>query len=423
MNSMDESGSTPLSMAAWYDGEVIATFSLDHQGIRINGRSNFGQTPLMVAVETGNIRTAEILIERYDIEQLDVTAAEGADLLGLVITRGSNTIARYLLQKYNIQVNHGTDLQCNHKDHHGRTVLMKAAKAADHKSIHPLLHRAGVQLTHHDLMAIIALAKTAGALAEGIGNLTFKAKAVNLYVEDSCERRVLMLSAEIRLGVVLNLSLKQNGVWMNRGPDNASKILLYVVRSGLTNATAFLLRIEDIDSNFRDEVGRTALLLASEIGQQAVVEVLLKNLDVQPKCRDQLGRTALMLAARSGHPRVVVVLLENLNVQTNCKDKNGRTALMLAAQSGHLQVVAVLLRNLNVQTNCKDKNGRTALMLAAGLGYADVVTLLLEEDSVGSDCKAPQVKSAVALAALAEHKDVMSLLLEWNNGQSDSSSD
>ena len=388
VNSVDESGSTPLSMAAWYDREAIATSLLDYQGIRINGRNNLGQTPLMVALETGNIRTAQIIIERYDIERLDVTAGEGADLLDLAITKGDKSIARLLLQNHNIQVKNRADLHFGHTDHHGQTLLAKAVEAGNHEIVNLLLHQAGVRLSHHDLTRNDTRIKAVQALLGGIANTMFEAKSINLYVEDNCGRKAPMLSAKIELGVVLNLSLKPNGNWISYGPENVSNILLHAACSGLEHAVAFLLEIENIQLNFRDEVGRTALMLASEIGQEAVV----------------------------------AVLLENFNVQTNCKDKDGRTALMLAAQSGHPGVVAVLLENFNVQTNCKDKDGRTALMLAARLGHADVVTLLLEDDSVVKDCKDRQGRSAMSLAALGEHTEVMSLLLAWDSQRPDSSS-
>ena len=58
VNSVDESGSTPLSMAAWYGREAITTSLLDYQSIRINVRNNLSQIPSMVAVETGRVRVA-----------------------------------------------------------------------------------------------------------------------------------------------------------------------------------------------------------------------------------------------------------------------------------------------------------------------------------------------------------------------------
>ena len=402
VNSVDESGSTPLSMAAWYDREAIAASLLDYQGIRINGRNNLGQTPLMVALETGNIRTAQIIIERYDIERLDVTAGEGADLLDLAITKGDKSIARLLLQNHNIQVKNRADLHFGHTDHHGQTLLAKAVEAGNHEIVNLLLHQAGVRLSHHDLTRNDTRIKAVQALLGGIANTMFEVKSISLYVEDNCGRKALMLSAKIELGVVLNLSLKPNGNWISRGPDNVSNILLHAACSGLKHAVAFLLGIENIQLNFRDGVGRTALMLASESGQQAVVAMLLEDFDVQTNCRDQYARTALMLAAEKGHEAILAMLLNEDDVEINLRDCYDRNALMLAAESGYPGAVAMLLDNIDVQTNCKDKYGRTALMLAAGLGHADVVIQLLAKDRAVRDCKDLEGRIPMSLAALSE---------------------
>ena len=405
VNSIDESGSTPLSMAAWYGREAIAISLLNHQDIQINVRNSLGQTPLMIALETGHSRIAQVLLERYDVKQLDVAAGEGSYLLDLAITEGNKTIARLLLQKHNIQVNYRTDLlQFDQTDHHGGTLLRKAVEAGDREIVNLLLHQAGVQLSHHDLIASIK------SLFGGIANIKSRLEDINLYVEDNCGRKTLMFSDRVGLGVLLNLSLKPNGVWVNRGPDDVSNILLYAARSGLKDAVAFLLRIKNIKLNFRDEVGRTALMLASESGQQAVVAMLLEESDVQTNCTDQYARTALMLAAEKGHEGILAMLLKKDDIDINLRDMYDRNALMLAAASGYPGAVAMLLGSSDVQTNCKDMMARTALMLAAKLGHADVVNQLLAKDDVLRDCKDLQGRTALSLAARGEHRNVLGLL-------------
>ena len=58
VNSKDESGSTPLSMAAWYGRGAIVELLLDHHDIKINARNSLGQTAFMIALETGHTRIA-----------------------------------------------------------------------------------------------------------------------------------------------------------------------------------------------------------------------------------------------------------------------------------------------------------------------------------------------------------------------------
>ena len=102
VNSVDESGSTPLSMAAWYGRDAIAISLLNHQDIQINVRNSLDQTPLMIALETGHSRISQVTLERYDVKQFDVAAGEVLLLLDLAITEGNGTFARLLLQKHNI---------------------------------------------------------------------------------------------------------------------------------------------------------------------------------------------------------------------------------------------------------------------------------------------------------------------------------
>ena len=443
VNSMSKSGFTPLSMAAWYGREAIATSLLDHQGIQINIRNNLDQTHFIIALESGHSRIAQILLERASIEQLDVAAGEESYLLDLATTKGNNTILRLLLQKHNTQVNHRADIR--HIDHHGRTLVTKAVEAGNHETVNLLLHRAGIQLLHHDLTISIVLIKTAKALFEGIANLAFRPETINLYVEDIGRRKIPMFSAKVRLGTVLNLSLKPNGIWVERGANNASDILLYAAWSGLKDAVAFLLRIKNIKLNFRDEVGRTALMLASESGQQAVVAMLLEESDVQTNCTDQYARTALMLAAEKGHegilamllkkddidinlrdlydrnalilavgsgyPGAVAMLLENPDVQTNCEDLFARTALMLAAEKGHEGILAMLLKKDDIDINLRDMYDRNALMLAAASGYPGAVAMLLGSSDVQTNCKDMMARTALMLAAKLGHADVVNQLL------------
>ena len=283
--------------------------------------------------------------------------------------------------------------------------------AGYHEIVNLLLHQVGIQLSLHHLIVSIALIKTAKALFEGIDNTTSRTRIFNLYVEDSCRRKALICSAEVELGVVLNLSLKPNRVWINRGGNNASDILLYATWSGLKDAVAFLLRIKNIKWNFRDGVGRTALMLASESGRQAVVAMLLEESDVETNCTDQYARTALMLADEKAHEGILAMLLGKDVIDINLRDMYDRNALMLlAAASGYPGAVARLLGSSDVQTNCKDMVARTALMLAAKLGHADVVTKLLAKDDVLRDCKDVEGRTALSLAARGEHRNVLGLL-------------
>ena len=419
VNTMDESRSTPLLMAALYGREAIATSLLDHQDVKINVRNNFGQTPLKIALETGHSRIAQVLFERYHVEQLNVAAAEESYLVDLAITEGNKTIARLLLRKHNLQLNDRTELQFAHADHHGRTLLTKAVEAGERENVNLSLHQAGVQLSHHDLIASIALTKTAKALFEGIAKIDLRPKTINFYVEDNRGRNALMFSHRLKLGVLLNLSLKPNRVWVNRGPDNVSYLLLCAAWSGLKDAVAFLLRIENIQPNFRGEEGSTALMMASKFGEQALVATLLKDPDVQTNFRDHVGQNALMLAAAKGYKGILAMLLDKDDININLGDMYGQTALMLAAKFGHEGILAMLLKKNDIDIKLRDIFRQNALMLAAANRHEGILAMLLKENDIDINLRNKYGHNALMLAAEFGHEDIVAMLLGHPDVQTD----
>ena len=58
---------------------------------------------------------------------------------------------------------------------------------------------------------------------------------------------------------------------------------------------------------------------------------------------DTQGKTALMLASELGRFKIVSLLLHN-QADVNLQEGNGKTAFMIAAEQGHDQVVKLLLR-------------------------------------------------------------------------------
>ena len=108
---------------------------------------------------------------------------------------------------------------------------------------------------------------------------------------------------------------------------------------GLDNIAAALLASGAL-ADTRDPYDYTPLLLGSEMGYEAIVELLLSRDDVNPEA--QLGspwmHTALTLAAYSGHDAVVRVLLRH-----GANKASYNTALDRAVNRRHCAVVETLL--------------------------------------------------------------------------------
>ena len=186
-------------------------------------------------------------------------------------------------------------------------------------------------------------------------------------VQDSMERKALLLAAEMGLVLVIKVLLEKMA-----------------------------------DLNVKDSMGRTALLLAAEKGQPSVIEVQYT------KIKDSKGQTALHLAAENGNNAVVKLLLEK-GADLTAQDPMKRTALLLAAEKGHASTVDKLLDG-GAGPNDQDLMGRTALLLAAEKGHASTVNELLD-GGAGPNDQDLMEQTALLLAAEKGNDTVVKLLL------------
>lgn len=160
-----------------------------------------------------------------------------------------------------------------------------------------------------------------------------------------------------------------------------------------------------INVNSKDEDGRTALSLAAENGQEAMVKILLEN----GAELDSNGQAVLWWAARYGHDKVVKLLLDK-GAKTDSTDDCGQTPLSAAAQKGHEMVVKLLLEN-GADVNSKVAYGKTALSFAAAEGHITILKLLIE-NGAKLDNQFHSGKTALSLARERGHEAVVRLLLE-----------
>ncbi|MGB8367406.1 MAG: ankyrin repeat domain-containing protein [Candidatus Babeliales bacterium] len=142
------------------------------------------------------------------------------------------------------------------------------------------------------------------------------------------------------------------------------------------------------DVNTRNQMGKTALMLAAINGNQEAVTLLLNNPVIDVNLQDNSGKTALMLAINTDHPAIAELLIKyprtNLDLQDrNSQDKKKWTALMLAVLKGYPNIVRLLIKR-GANPNKETFRGQTALEYAVEYNRPEVVKLLLEGGSNGN---------------------------------------
>jgi len=153
--------------------------------------------------------------------------------------------------------------------------------------------------------------------------------------------------------------------------------LLASAANGDAAAIHALLNAYNIDPNYQDSYGHSALILAARNGHCEAVQRLLDT-NADPNLQDSDGATALIYAAAHGHAEVADRLLLMPNINANAQDNDGMTALMYAARNGRIGILKKLLLAKDADRNSQDKRGLTALMHAATYVNAEPVQLLLQ---------------------------------------------
>lgn len=142
------------------------------------------------------------------------------------------------------------------------------------------------------------------------------------------------------------------------------------------------------------DAGMTALMYAA-YGHSAAVPALLKLKDIEVNFKDPKGRTALHYAclkldASEQLPSSVNDLLNVKGIEVNVQDSKGYTALMFAARCGNQQVITRLLC-AGADPALATPKGRSAAKLARNHGYHEAAEML---EKFTASCAQPKAKES-----------------------------
>ena len=182
--------------------------------------------------------------------------------------------------------------------------------------------------------------------------------------------------------------------------------LLEAVTAGNNEAVEFLLQLETVNIDHTNEEGKTALMLASERGNEDIVHSLLSagaNVNIQ----DSEGWTAVMIASEHNHISIIHMLLQ-ANANPHLKTSDGSNAVMIASGYGNYEVVELLISK-GVDYKYQREDGVNALMSACENGHTQIVELLLKEQ-VDPNVQDNKGVTALMPASADEHSEVVKLL-------------
>ena len=166
------------------------------------------------------------------------------------------------------------------------------------------------------------------------------------------------------------------GIGEPRAPETFTLELRFLdaARRG-DRATLERAILRGVSLETKDDLGRTALLLAARDAGSLELVRFLREKGAAADVPDVAGRAALSFAAESGRLDLVRELA-GYGAETDRADGEQRTPLFFAVLGDHRETVEFLLGK-GARVNAANQFGDTPLMMACAKGYGALAALLL----------------------------------------------
>lgn len=355
----NKQGETALHVSARYGHEEVVKwlFGLKDDVLNLKNMSFSGTTPLMSAVEGGQVNMIRFL------------ADQGADFSLVRWSGGGDKHKNFAVVGEVVQ--------------HGDTILHSVAESGNQEVMNCLLQLPNVKW---DLEAKGVFNRTPFLSAAASGQLEImrllKDLSVHLSVIDSKQNDALNLAILGGYFDVVNwlLGLNIPEFFLTRKISNVMPPVLVAVASGRLEMLKLLI---SRGGSFlgRDSRGNTALHVAAYFGHAEVMEYLLDlpECKVLLEVKNSSGITPILCAAMKGQLGAVN-LLKDRGANTRVKDSEGSTILHLGVDSGNESLVGCLLgwEDLAFNLETKGFGGRTPVLYAAANGQFEMLKFLKE---------------------------------------------
>lgn len=425
---------TPLDAACWFGlSDIFNVLPKPRLGVVNPPRCRFGNA-LHIAALTGNLPFVQHLLSN-GIVHVNSASGDGWTALHIASANGYERMVEYLLTRPNLNV--------NAVDEYGETPLFAAVNAVQVTVVALLLSR-------HDIN--INTASRRGSTALGTALIPSGGMSERFMLRWGTYANPTGLDCMYAVQGNNNMSLAPvaKGILQSGNRDGSWSVEYH---RRLIAIVKLLLTRLDLNINYRDRSGRTALFIASEMGNAVVVQRLLARdlsrdstrfvkavvrgvirpfkrhfqpTDIYVRSKpginrqtngqgingtDYQGRTPLCVAAACGHESVIELLLTRQEIDVNFPTTSRCTPIFAAAIGGHTAVVEQFLARDEIDLNFPNEDGCTPLFGAAAGGHAAVVKQLLALPQTDTNAVNLESFSPLYTAAMNGHTSVVDLLL------------
>ncbi|XP_068454901.1 kinase D-interacting substrate of 220 kDa B isoform X2 [Clinocottus analis] len=328
----------------------------------VDGRSDNGQTPLMLAAEQGSLEILQELLRRGANVNLDDVDCWSA--LVSAAKEGHLEVVKELLEN---------SAYIEHRDMGGWTALTWAAYKGRVEVTELLLEHGANPNTTGQQYSVYPIIWAAGRGHADIVKVLLREGAKVNCSDKYGTTPLIWASRKGHFDCVMHLL--ENGADVDQEGANSMTALIVAVRGGYTEVVKELLK-RNPNVNMTDKDGNTALMIAAKEGFTQIVLDLLEA-GTYVNIPDRSMDTVLIGAVRGGHVEIVRALLHKY-ADIDIRGQENKTALYWAVEKGNASMVRDILQ-CNPDTETCTKDGETPLIKATKMRNIEVVELLLDK--------------------------------------------
>ena len=192
--------------------------------------------------------------------------------------------------------------------------------------------------------------------------------------------------------------------------DLGKTALIYASNYDDPKTLSKLLSLNKLAVNIPDNSGNTPLIYSAQKGLLNNVKTLLAAGAKADYRSPVTGVSALAAASAEGHMEVIRQLVKVGKADVNLRDLAGRTPIFYAVERNQPQALQLLL-SLGADPNTKDNAGVTALMRASAKNYVDCQKILLRQKGIDVNAKDTLGRNAVTYGVYAPDVDIVQNLV------------
>ncbi|XP_048062317.1 kinase D-interacting substrate of 220 kDa B isoform X4 [Megalobrama amblycephala] len=328
----------------------------------VDGRSDNGQTPLMLASEQGSLEIVQELIRRGANVNLDDVDCWSA--LIYAAKEGHVEVVKELLEN---------SAYIEQRDMGGWTALTWASYKNRVEVAKILLETGANPNTTGLQYSVYPIIWAAGRGHAEIVKLLLEHEAKVNCSDKYGTTPLIWAARKGHYDCVMHLL--ENGADVDQEGANSMTALIVAVKGGYTEVVKELLK-RNPNVNMTDKDGNTALMIAAKEGYTEIVQDLL-DAGTYVNIPDRSGDTVLIGAVRGGHVEIVRALLHKY-ADIDIRGQENKTALYWAVEKGNATMVRDILQ-CNPDTETTTKDSETPLIKATKMRNIEIVELLLDK--------------------------------------------